>query len=255
MAQEAARTLEGYVALVTGGPRNIGRAMALAFAEQGASVVITAVNDMASAKSAVKDIEARGVAGLAVKCDVTKEEDVAALHEAVKARFGRLDVLVNNAAVRHEQVFGEMTYAQWRYVVGVTLDGAFLTATAMLPLLKASGRGAIVNIGGMSAYTGAKKRVHVLAAKSGLGGLTRGLAHDLAEHGITANLVSPGLIDTVRGGHSAKEPDHHKHHATLLGRRGRPEEVADMVVWLAGPHGRYVTGQTIHVNGGAYLPT
>ena len=249
------KQLEGYVALVTGGPRNIGRAMALAFAEQGASVIITAVNDMASAESAVKDIEARGVPGFAVQCDVTKEEDVAALHDAVQTRFGRLDVLVNNAAVRHEQAFGEMTYAQWRHVVGVTLDGAFLTATAMLPLLKASGRGAIVNIGGMSAYTGAKKRVHVLAAKSGLGGLTRGLAHDLAEHGITANLVSPGLIDTVRGGHSAKEPDHHKHHATLLGRRGRPEEVADMVVWLAGPQGRYVTGQTIHVNGGAYLPT
>jgi len=249
------RELQGYVALVTGGPRNIGRAMALAFAEQGASVVITAVNDMESAQSVVKEIETRGVSALAVRCDVTKEDDVASLRDAVEQSFGRLDILVNNAAVRHEQAFGEMTYAQWRHVLGVTLDGAFLTATAMLPLLKASGRGAIVNIGGMSAYTGAKKRVHVLAAKSGLGGLTRGLAHDLAEFAITANLVSPGLIDTVRGGHSAKEPDHHKHHATLLGRRGRPEEVADMVVWLSGPHARYVTGQTIHVNGGAYLPT
>ena len=249
------RELQGYVALVTGAPRNIGRAMALAFAEQGASVVITAVNDMESAQSVVKEIETRGVSALAVRCDVTKEDDVASLRDAVEKSFGRLDILVNNAAVRHEQAFGEMTYAQWRHVLGVTLDGAFLTVTAMLPLLKASGRGAIVNIGGMSAYTGAKKRVHVLAAKSGLGGLTRGLAHDLAELNITANLVSPGLIDTVRGGHSAKEPDHHKHHATLLGRRGRPEEVADMVVWLSGPHARYVTGQTIHVNGGAYLPT
>lgn len=250
-----AKELEGYVALITGGPRNIGRSMALAFADAGASVAITAVSDMAGAESVVKEIEARGVAGLAVRCDVTREEDVAALATAVEKKFGRLDVLVNNAAVRHETPFGEMTYAQWRHVMGVTLDGAFLTATALLPLLKASGRGAIVNIGGMSAYTGAKKRVHVLAAKSGLGGLTRGLAHDLAEFGITANLVSPGLIDTVRGGHSAKEPDHHKHHATLVGRRGRPEEVADMVVWLAGPHSRYVTGQTIHVNGGGYLPT
>lgn len=249
------KELEGYVALVTGGPRNIGRAVALAFADAGASVVITAVSDMASAGDVVKEIEAKGVSSLAVACDVTKEADVDALRDKVAKKFGRLDVLVNNAAVRHERAFGEMTYAQWRHVIGVTLDGAFLTARAMLPMLKASGRGAIVNIGGMSAYTGAKKRVHVLAAKSGLGGLTRGLAHDLAEFGITANLVSPGLIDTVRGGHSAKEPDHHKHHATLLGRRGRPEEVADMVVWLGGPHARYVTGQTIHVNGGAYLPT
>lgn len=249
------RELEGYVALVTGGPRNIGRAMALAFADAGAAVVVTAVSDMQGADAVVQEIADKGGAALAVACDVTREEQVARLHDEIASKFGRLDVLVNNAAVRHETPFGEMTYAQWRHVMGVTLDGAFLTATAMLPLLKASGRGAIVNIGGMSAYTGAKKRVHVLAAKSGLGGLTRGLAHDLAEFSITANLVSPGLIDTVRGGHSAKEPDHHRHHATLLGRRGRPEEVADMVVWLAGPHGRYVTGQTIHVNGGAYLPT
>ena len=248
------KELEGYVALVTGGPRNIGRAVALAFADAGASVAITAVNDMAGADAVVKEVEAKGVRGLAVACDVTKEADVAALRDRIGEKFGRLDALVNNAAVRHETPFGEMTYAQWRHVIGVTLDGAFLTANALFPLLKASGRGAIVNMGGMSAYTGAKKRVHVLAAKSGLGGLTRGLAHDLAEYGITANLVSPGLIDTVRGGNSAKEPDHHKHHTTLLGRRGRPEEVADMVVWLAGPHGRYVTGQTIHVNGGAYLP-
>ena len=248
------KELDGYVALVTGGPRNIGRAVALAFADAGASVAITAVNDMAGADAVVKEVEAKGVRGLAVACDVTKEADVAALRDRIGEKFGRLDALVNNAAVRHEDAVRRDDVRQWRHVIGVTLDGAFLTANALFPLLKASGRGAIVNMGGMSAYTGAKKRVHVLAAKSGLGGLTRGLAHDLAEYGITANLVSPGLIDTVRGGNSAKEPDHHKHHTTLLGRRGRPEEVADMVVWLAGPHGRYVTGQTIHVNGGAYLP-
>lgn len=249
------RELEGYVALVTGGPRNIGRATALAFAQAGASVVVTAVSDMAGAEAVVREVESQGVGGLAVSCDVTREDDVLRLRDAIGSRFGRLDALVNNAAVRHETPVEEMTYAQWRHVLGVTLDGAFLTVSAVLPLLKSSGRGAIVNVGGMSAYTGAKKRVHVLAAKAGLGGLTRGLAHDLADAGVTANLVSPGLIDTVRGGHSAKEPDHHKHHTTLLGRRGRPEEVADMIVWLSGPHARYVTGQTIHVNGGAYLPT
>lgn len=162
------RKLEGYVALITGGPRNIGRAMALAFADAGAHVAVTALSDVAGARAVVEEIEQRGVKGLAVACDVTKEDDVARLRDEVGGAFGRLDALVNNAAVRHETSFGEMTYAQWRHVMGVTLDGAFLTATAMLPLLKASGRGAIVNIGGMSAYTGAKKRVHVLAAKSGL---------------------------------------------------------------------------------------
>jgi 3-oxoacyl-[acyl-carrier protein] reductase len=96
--------------------------------------------------------------------------------------------------------------------------------------------------------------VHVVAAKAGLDGLTKALAHDLAAKSITVNLVSPGLIDTVRGAHSAVAPDHHKHHATLVGRQGRPDEVAGMVRYLAGPQARFITGQTIHVNGGAYLP-
>jgi 3-oxoacyl-[acyl-carrier protein] reductase len=139
-------------------------------------------------------------------------------------------------------------------VLGVTLDGPFLCSQAALDALTASGAGAIINIGGLTAYTGAKQRAHVVTAKAGLDGLTKALAQELAERGITVNLVSPGLIDTVRGGHSAAEPDHHKHRPTLVGRRGRPQEVAAMVRYLAGPNGRYLTGQTMHVNGGAYLP-
>jgi 3-oxoacyl-[acyl-carrier protein] reductase len=248
------RELEGYTALVTGGVRNIGRAIALDLAAGGADIVVTAMSDLAGAQAVVAEAEKLGAQGLAILCDVTKPDDVARLHDAVAKRFGRLDTLVNNAAVRHEASFADMTYEQWRQIVGVTLDGAFLAAHALLPLLRASGKGSIVNIGGMSAYTGAKNRVHVLAAKSGLAGLTRGLAHDLAEHEITVNLVSPGLIDTVRGGHSEASPDHHRRNATLVGRRGRPEEVASMVRHLAGPMARYVTGQTIHINGGAWLP-
>ncbi len=248
------RELEGYVALVTGGPRNIGRAMALAFAEAGAAVAVTALSNIEGARAVAQEIEHSGGQALAIACDVTHEKDMLRLHDEIAARFGRLDVMVNNAAVRHETPFEDMTFTQWRHVTGVILDGAFLATHAMLPLLKASGRGSIINIGGLSAYTGAKNRVHVLAAKAGLGGLTRGFAHDLAAFDITANLISPGLIDTARGGSSAKEPDHHKHHATLVGRRGQPAEVAAMVRWLAGPAARYVTGQTIHVNGGAYLP-
>ncbi len=249
------RELEGYAAVVTGGPKNIGRAIAMELAGAGAKVAITALSNMDGANAVVKEIENAGGEAFAIACDVTKEADVARLHDRVAEKFGGLDILVNNAAVRHETPFEEMTFAQWRQITGVILDGAFLTAHALLPLLKASGRGAIVNLGGMSAYTGAKNRVHVLAAKSGLGGFTRGLAHDLAPYAITANLVSPGLIATARGGSSAREPDHHRHHTTLVGRRGDPKEVAAMVRWLAGPSGRYVTGQTIHVNGGGYLPT
>ena len=158
---------------------------------------------------------------------------------------------------RDNAVFGdgcEMTLAEWRRVMSVTLEAPFLCCRAALPALKRSPAGAIINIGGLTAYTGARNRSHVVAAKAGVDGLTKALAHELAEAGITVNCVSPGLIDTVRGKHSAVRPDHHRRHAPLIDRRGRPEEVADMVRYLAGPSARFVTGQTIHVNGGVFLP-
>jgi 3-oxoacyl-[acyl-carrier protein] reductase len=112
----------------------------------------------------------------------------------------------------------------------------------------------VINIGGMTAHTGASRRAHVVTAKAALGGLTRALAHELADLGITVNCVAPGLVDTVRVASSASAaPAHQAIHKTLLGRRGRPDEIASAVLWLAGPGARYVTGQTVHVNGGAYL--
>lgn len=249
------RELEGRVAVVTGGARNIGRAIALDLADAGAAVAVVARSDGAAASAVVGEIEARGGSGLAALGDVADEADVARVFGEVLRRFGRLDVLVNNAAVRGEIPFEAMSLAQWRGVLSVTLDGAFLCSRAALDALTASGSGAIVNIGGLTAYTGARHRAHVVAAKAGLDGLTKALAQELAPRGITVNLVSPGLIDTVRGGPSSPgEPEHHKRHAPLVGRRGRPEEVAGMVRYLAGPRARYVTGQTVHVNGGAFLP-
>ena len=246
--------LAGRVALVTGGARNIGRAIALALADGGAKVAVSAVSDTAGLDETVAEITAKGGEALAILADVTSEDAVAGMTKAVLDRFGRLDILVNNAAVRGETRLADMTLAEWRRVVSVTLEGPFLCARAALAPLIASDAGAIINIGGLTGYTGAKNRVHVVSAKSGLDGMTKALAHELAEHGITVNLVSPGLIDTVRGKHNPTNPDHHKRHDTLLGRRGRPEEVAAMVRHLAGPNGRFVTGQTIHVNGGVYLP-
>jgi 3-oxoacyl-[acyl-carrier protein] reductase len=246
--------LAGRVALVTGAARNIGRAIALDLARAGAAVVVNARNDRAGAEAVAGEIEAAGGRALAHLADVTDEAAVAAMIEAVRARFGRLDVLVNNAAVRRETALGEMSLAEWREVTGIVLDGAFLTTRAALPLLEASDAGAIVNIGGLTAYTGAANRAHVVAAKAGLDGLTKALAHELAAKGITVNLVSPGLIETARGAHAPANPSHHKRNATLLGRRGEPEEVAAWVRRLAGPDARFMTGQTIHVNGGAFLP-
>ncbi len=248
------RELAGRTAVVTGAAKNIGRAIALALADGGAKVMASALSNHAGLEETVGLIRASGGQAEAMLADVTSKESVEALMATAVSRFGGLDILVNNAAVRMEIPFREMTLEAFRKVTAVALEGPFLCCRAALDALEASPAGAIVNIGGLSAYTGARDRVHVIAAKAGLDGMTKALAHDLAPLGITVNLVSPGLIETERGGHSHKEPAHHSRNATLLGRRGTPEEVAAMVRHLAGPAGRFVTGQTIHVNGGAYLP-
>jgi 3-oxoacyl-[acyl-carrier protein] reductase len=243
--------LQGRVAIVTGGARNIGRAIALALAQGGAAVVVNARTSLADAQAVVAQIESAGGKAIAHLADVTDEDAIGAMvAEAVK-RFGRLDILVNNAAVRDVTRLDDIDLATWRYVTGIILDGAFICSKASLKHLRAGGAGAIVNIGGMSGHTGAMGRPHVVAAKLGLVGLTRGLAHDLAPDGVTVNCVVPGLIDTKRTEGQGKAAAHS--HDPLVGRRGTPEEVAGVVRFLAGPNARYVTGQDWHVNGGAYL--
>jgi 3-oxoacyl-[acyl-carrier protein] reductase len=246
--------LAGDVAIVTGSGRNIGRAIALELAAAGAAVVVNTRRSRDEGEAVVAEIrDAGGRASLHVG-DVSHPDAAAALIAAAIEHFGRLDILVNNASVRRETDFAQLRYAEWREIVGITLDGAYLCTHAALPRLIASGRATVVNIGGLTAHTGAPRRAHVVAAKAGLVGLTRALAHDLAPHGITVNCVSPGLIDTVRDGRSSSvAPTHHAIHVPLTGRRGRPEEIAATVRFLCGPDARYITGQTIHVNGGAFM--
>jgi 3-oxoacyl-[acyl-carrier protein] reductase len=246
--------LKGKVALVTGAGRNIGRAIALALADAGAKVAVNVRASRDEGQAVVDEIAARGGDALLVAADVTQRVDVDAMIAAIGKHFGRLDIVVNNAAVRHEVAFADLSYADWRAAQAVCVDGAFHCTQAALPLLRKSGAGAVINIGGLTAHTGASKRAHVVTAKAALGGLTRALAHELAEFGVTVNCVSPGMMDTVRKSSSASaDPAHHASHKTLLGRRGRPDEIASAVVWLAGPGGRFTTGQTLHINGGAYL--
>lgn len=246
--------LSGRVALVTGAARNIGRAIAHALAAEGAAVVVGARVDQAAADAVVNEILTSGGRAVAAIGDVAQEETAARLVETAISAFGRLDILVNNAAMRREVPFASLELAEWRSVVGVILEGPYLLTRAALPQLIKSGHGAVINLGGLTAYTGAANRAHVIAAKSGLDGLTKALAHELSPQGITVNLVSPGAIDTLRGANAPVDPTAHGGHKTLVGRKGQSEEVAAMVAFLAGPHARYVTGQTIHVNGGAYLP-
>jgi 3-oxoacyl-[acyl-carrier protein] reductase len=173
--------------------------------------------------------------------------------QAAVREFGRLDILVNNAAVRAETPFAEIKLEEWHRVLAVVLDGAFLCAQACLPHLARAGGGSVINIGGMTAHKGASGRPHVVAAKAGLAGLTRALALDLAPHGVTVNCVVPGLIDTVRGLPGAPERPAHRQQIPPIGRRGNPDEVAAAVRFLCGPGARYITGQSLHANGGAYM--
>ena len=245
------RELDGRIALVTGASRNIGRAIALSLADGGAAVILAARSDKAALDAVAAGIEAKGGKAVAVLGDLTQPGDVDAVVDAGLSAFGGIDILVNNAALRNETPIEELTLEGWRSVMALALDAPFMTVKAALGALTRSGCGSVINFGGLSAYTGAKHRVHVVAAKSGLDGLTKALAHELAERGITVNLVSPGLIETAREG---REPHHHATSANLAKRRGTPEEVAAMVRFLSGPWARYITGQTMHVNGGAYLP-
>ena len=241
----------GRAALVTGASRNIGRAIALALARAGADVAVHAAADRKAAEETARLVAQCGRKVVVTLGDLGEPEAAGrVVAEAIRG-MGRLDTLVNNAAVRPERPFAQMDYGEWRRVMGVCLDAVFLTSRAALEHLERSDRASIINIGGLTGHTGAVDRAHVITAKAGVVGFTRALAHELGPRGITVNCVSPGLIETDRG--AAAPPRHHATTANLVGRRGRPEEVADAVAFLAGPAGRYITGQVLHVNGGAYL--
>ena len=223
--------LDGKVAIVTGAGRNIGRAIALTLAEGGASILVNARSSRAEAETVVREIEAAGGSALVHIGDVADPKAVQAMADAALRQFGRIDILVNNAALRREKSFAEMEYAEWREILDVTLDGAFHCTKACLAGLRKSQAGTIVNIGGLSAHTGARNRAHVVTAKAGIVGLTRALASEFAADGITVNCVVPGLIGTPRA-KDRPEPAHHLTHQTLTGKRGRPEDVAAVVRFL-----------------------
>ncbi|MGQ0525096.1 MAG: SDR family NAD(P)-dependent oxidoreductase [Betaproteobacteria bacterium] len=246
--------LAGKVALITGGARNIGRAISRSLAAGGAAVMVNANTSGALGRETVAMIEQAGGRAALHLADVTDPAAVLRMVDETVARFGGLDILVNNAAVRVEKSFDDIKLDEWRRVLSIVLDGAFISTQAALPYLERSGAASIVNIGGLTGHKGALHRAHVITAKAGLAGMTKALALDLAPRGITVNCVVPGTVDTQRGLPGAPERPEYRRSVPPLGRRGEPEEVAAMVRMLCGPDARYVTGQSIHVNGGGLMP-
>ena len=237
----------GKVALVTGAARNIGRAIALSLAAGGAKVAVNTRSNIEQARGVVDEIKALGTDGEAYVADVAEPAQVQAMVDAVVKRFGRLDILVLNAAIREHVHFDEISFADWRRILATNLDSAFVFTKACLPALKQAGDGRIVTFAGVTALLGLKDRAHVAASKHGIVGLTKALAQDLGEFGIRVNCISPGQIATARAG-GRDTPNRSRE--IPLGRRGAPFEIAGMVRSLCGPAGAYVTGQTLHINGG-----
>jgi len=249
----SAPDLGGQVAIVTGGSRGIGAAIAALLAERGAAVVVSG-RDADRLATTVKDIEAQGARGLAVVADAARREDAERLVEAARERFGRVDVLVNNAGITRDGLLVRMKDEDWDRVMEVNLRGAFLmTRTVAKTLVRQKTGGRIINIASAAGAMGNAGQANYSAAKAGLIGFTKAAARELAHWSILVNAVAPGLIETdmtaaipvaAREALLAQVP---------LKRIGTAREVAEMVGFLAGDGAAYVTGQVFHVNGGLYM--
>jgi 3-oxoacyl-[acyl-carrier protein] reductase len=240
-------TLEKRIALVTGGGRGIGKAIALALAEAGCDVAVNYVSREADARQTADAIEALGRRALVVHGDVSKSADVAALVAAVEKGLGRVDILVNNAGRAAFESIEQMTEASWNDTLQVNLTSVFLTTQAVLPGMRARKWGRIINLTSVAAQAGSVMAVHYSAAKAGVIAATKSYARLLAKEGVTVNAISPALIGTEM---VASNP-HVKPDMIPVGRFGRVEECADVAVLLA--RNGYITGQTISVNGGMYF--
>ena len=246
------KQLEGQVALLTGAVRRNGRAMALALANEGADIVINTRSSKGEADALAKEIEATGVRALVHLADVTDRAQVDAMVDNIIKTFGRIDILINNAADRALTKFLEMSYTEWKHVCDIVLDGAFHCSQACIPHMLKQGGGRIINMGGMTAHTSASGRAHVVTAKSGIEGFTRALAFEFAKQNIAVNCISPGKIGGERAesaGEVALTPDA----VPPVGYMGEPENIAVIAHALCLPAARYTTGQTINVNGGMIM--
>jgi len=252
--------LEGKRALITGASRNIGRAIALAFAAEGADLVLNTRNNADELQAVAADCRKAGVRVVSALADIADASAVERMVTRALSDLGAIDILVCNAAIRPHTPITEISLEDWHRVIAVDLHSAFYLTRAVVPGMKARGRGSIIALGGQSALTGRPNTAAVTAAKSGLLGLVRALAAELGPFGIRANMVVPGFIDTERR-YAEWYPEFKQtppgDPAQLkeipLRRLGRPEDIADACVFLASDASAYVTGDTIRVMGGRII--
>ena len=241
------------VAIVTGAAKNIGRATCECLSKLGYNVLVHANSDKDGALETLNIVKKNGVNADIMIGDLTIEETSKQLVSEA-SKLGKVSVLVNNASQREFNKFDDMTFDQWRFVMSINIDTLFHTCKAVIPEMKKNNWGRIVNLGGLSAHISAIGRAHVITSKSAVIGFSRALAMEYAESAITINTVVPGLIDTVRGASAGRSLVHPSHSNPPIGRKGYPVEVATMISNLCGPNSDFITGQTIHVNGGSYFP-
>ena len=247
------RPLTGRVALVTGSGRNIGRATILELARLGADVVVNARTNGPEAESVAAEARVLGARAIAVIADVGDQGQVYRMVGDAIAAFGGVDILVNNAGLRQQKPFTEMTVEDWRSVNAVNMDGPFFACQAVVPGMIERGWGRIINVSGLNAFKGRPGWAHVSAGKMGALGMTRALAAELAPHGVLVNHIVPGAFDTSRGEGQSPPLPTGQASAIPVGRLGLPEEIAHTVAFLASEGASYISGQTIHVNGGALI--
>jgi 3-oxoacyl-[acyl-carrier protein] reductase len=239
--------LTGKVALITGGSKGIGRAIALAYGKQGIAVALTYVSDEGSAHDVVQEIESDGGQAVAIRADVRDEANVKTMVAGARNVFGRIDILVNNAGVTMPKPWHEVTTDDWNTIVSTNLTSAFIATQEVAPEMVSRGWGRVIILSSVAAQLGGVVGPHYAASKAGLIGLAHGYASVLAKTGVTVNAIAPALIET---GMLAGNPNIKKE-LIPVGRFGEPSEVADVAVLLAS--NGYMTGQTINVNGGWYM--
>lgn len=246
---------EGKVCIVTGSGRGIGRAIALAFAQEGADVTVNVSRNMDQANEVVEEIEKMGRRAIAVKADVSVREDAVALVKATIDAFGKVDILVNNAGIARPALLNKMTEEEWDKVIEVDLKGVFNCIQAVIPYMIKQRYGKIINISSTSALIGFTGNANYAAAKAGCEALTKTAAKEFAKYGIYVNCVAPGLIETEMSKAIRENPKLKQKYLswTLLGRFGKPEEVAAAVLFLASDKASYITGQTLYVDGGQLI--